>query len=348
MIKEILENLGYNLIDRGAYWHTNAVFRGGDNNTAIQIYKDSGVWKDFVEDSCFMPLEALVKKTLNTQDEVLVKQILRGKTSGVTIETREKKLLKEEKTYPATSLIRLLPHYDFYLNRGISKETLKTFKVGLATSGKMYRRLVFPIYRKDGMIHGFSGRKVADNNPDNPKWIHTGKVIDWFYPYYVTPEVAEAIRETREVFLVESIGDSLSLYDKGVKNNLVSFGLNISPKFVSKLNCLDIDRVIVAFNNDSESKRNRGFESGVKAVIKLSETIDFKKIYFGPPEKNDFGIMLQEGVDIYKNRIKNLSHQESMKQVIEIGKEMMANKTTKPTFEAAFRKFIKLYNFNYV
>ena len=30
-VKEILNELGYRLADRGAYWQTNAVFRDGDN-----------------------------------------------------------------------------------------------------------------------------------------------------------------------------------------------------------------------------------------------------------------------------------------------------------------------------
>jgi len=48
-IEEVLTSLGYKLTDRGSYWQTSAVFRDGNNNTAIQIYKDSGVWKDYVQ-----------------------------------------------------------------------------------------------------------------------------------------------------------------------------------------------------------------------------------------------------------------------------------------------------------
>ena len=58
-IKEILSSLGYNLVDKGTYWQTNAVFRQGDNKTALQIYKDSGVWRDYVAQSKPMPFRAL-------------------------------------------------------------------------------------------------------------------------------------------------------------------------------------------------------------------------------------------------------------------------------------------------
>ena len=60
--KEILENLGYKLSDHGSYWRTSALYRSGDNPTALQIYKDSGVWKDYVEDSIFYLLKLWCKK----------------------------------------------------------------------------------------------------------------------------------------------------------------------------------------------------------------------------------------------------------------------------------------------
>ena len=191
--KEVLENLGYRLNDHGAYWRTNAVYRSGDNSTALQIYKDTGVWKDYVEDSSFMPFEALLQKTLNTRDPNAVKHYL--KDQGVTIGSRikQRNLLKEEKTYPSKVLAKLLPHHDFYLKKGISKETLEDFQCGLAMSGKMYQRVIFPVFRKDGRIHGFSGRKVTQD--ERPKWLHLGKSSNWFFPFYNIEEVREEIKE---------------------------------------------------------------------------------------------------------------------------------------------------------
>ena len=104
----------------------------------------------------YLPFEVLVQKTTKKSD---VKSILKNlKTSNLSVRT-EKKLLKEEKTYDQSCLKRLLPHYDFYLNKNISKLTLLDFKCGLAHSGPMYQRMVFPVLRDDKRIHGFSGRK---------------------------------------------------------------------------------------------------------------------------------------------------------------------------------------------
>ena len=80
-IRESLQELGYNLADRGAYWQTNAVYRGGDNKTALQIYKDSGTWKDYVADTPFLPFKALVEATLKTNDPNIINGFIKDTIS---------------------------------------------------------------------------------------------------------------------------------------------------------------------------------------------------------------------------------------------------------------------------
>ena len=66
-IESILIDLGYDLDDRGDYWQCNALYRDGDNRTALQIYKDTGVWKDYVEETGFLPFKACRKKSRRRQ-----------------------------------------------------------------------------------------------------------------------------------------------------------------------------------------------------------------------------------------------------------------------------------------
>ena len=75
-IKESLDSLGYKLSDRGQYWQTNAIFRNGDNQTAIQIYKNTGVWKDHVQGTVFAPFKRLVEITLGTNDSNEIKKYI--------------------------------------------------------------------------------------------------------------------------------------------------------------------------------------------------------------------------------------------------------------------------------
>lgn len=347
--KSILEQLGFKLIDRGSFWHSNAAYRDGDNNSALQIYKNSGVWKDYVEDTDFLPFEVLLEKALNTTDKLKIRAIMKSrKVDKNQVElTQKRELLKKEKTYESKCLKRLLPHHDFYLKKGIKKETLVDYQCGLATGGKLYQRIVFPIFNKDGKIHGFSGRKVNESNPDVPKWLHMGKKMDWFYPYYSSTKCKNKIENKKSVFLVESIGDSLALSDSGIENNLVCFGVSISPRFISHLASLDIDRIYVALNNDSEKDRNRGFEGAYKAVTKLLDTFDFDKVYFAPPPQNDFGAMTKVEIEVYRQECIKLDHRYCMSRIIEIGKQINAHKSQGEVFTKRLRKLIRQYEFTY-
>ena len=141
-IQEVLTSLGYTLSDKGSYWQTSAIFRGGDNKTAIQIYKDTGIWKDYVQQTPYMPFEKLLKITLKTNDDSLIKNYIKTDCDFDFERRTSEKKIEMEKTYPESSLSRLLPHYKFYNDRGISTDTLKLFKGGLATEGKMFQRFV--------------------------------------------------------------------------------------------------------------------------------------------------------------------------------------------------------------
>lgn len=352
-LKDILENLGYKLKDCGAYWQTNAVYRGGDNPQAIQIYKDSGVWKDFVEDTMYLPIEALVEKTIGSGDSIEIRNLLKNTQSVINQEYQQKKnLLNEEKSYSTSCLEKLLPQYDLYqkINNNISEDTLKIFQSGLATSGKMYRRFVFPIVRQDGRIHGFSGRKAADF--DGPKWIHLGKKNNWFYPFYLNESIPTSIDQNQSVHIVESIGDCLSLYEQGIHNTLVAFGVSLSPKFISRLSVLNLKRIYISFNNDFESEKNAGFEGSIKSIFKLLDVVDFEKIFFVPPHENDFGKMTADEIQLYKDRCEAFNHKDSCESIISIAENMnkkylQKQKSGNKSFTASLNKFKKLYRFHY-
>ena len=52
------------------------------------------------------------------------------------------------------------------------------------------------------------------------------------------------VNETKkEVILVESIGDAMALYEQGIKNVLVMFGLSVNSHIINYLNSKSIDRL---------------------------------------------------------------------------------------------------------
>ena len=198
-----------------------------------------------------------------------------------------------EKIYPESLLSNLLPHLDFYQKKGISEDTLNFYKCGYATAGQLFRRIVFPIYNSAGQIHGFSGRAVFwQKDSEFPKWKHLGKRADWIYPLNMkrnsSYEVKESIEAKNSVIIVESIGDSMALFENGYKNNLVTFGLGISSKLCSTLVALSPDKIIISSNNDSEGDTNHGLISACKSFLQLCSIFDPSKIEIRLPIKNDF------------------------------------------------------------
>ena len=294
----ILESIGYQLIDCGDHWRTQALYRDGDNKTAVKIYKNTGVWMDFVENKGSKPFEALVQLTI--KDTSQVTEIL-GKSSTenvVTYSPTEK--IEMEKIYPEESLEKLFPNYNFYKKREISELTQQKFQVGLAGVGKMYRRMVFPIYNEHTQLIGFSGRKVDEDN-NYPKWKHIGKRNNWVYPALnKKTEVDEEIKLKKEVILVESIGDALALYEQGIKNVLVIFGLYVNNNIINYLSAHSIRHICISTNNDKGSGENRGFIAGIKSFIKLSKYFDLDSltVKFPPTPYNDFGDAHLDGYNL--------------------------------------------------
>ena len=295
-IKDILTNLGYKLSDFGNHWRTSALYRGGKNPTALQVYKDSGVWVDFVKNSSYLPLESLVSATLQTNDKDELNKVLGWYDFSETPnQSFEKPKLVMEKTYPSSMLDRLLPHYKFYNDRGIDSSVLKALNSGLATEGAMYQRFVFPIYNTDGLICGFSGRDMSPSPNKRPKWKHVGKKSSWIYPLYVPnssgESVQSAISESGSVILVESIGDLLNLHQNGIKNVLVLFGTSISSAMTCFLVSSGCSKIILSLNNDNNKDQNRGKIGSYKCYLKLLNYFNKDDVIIHPPLENDFGDM---------------------------------------------------------
>ena len=93
-IHETLSDLGFKLNDKGTYWQTNAIWRNGDNHTAIQIYKDSGVWKDYVDQTGPQPLAKLIAKVLGTDDPKVINNTSKRLVTKLILQTKETVKLK--------------------------------------------------------------------------------------------------------------------------------------------------------------------------------------------------------------------------------------------------------------
>lgn len=302
LIEKALTNLGYNLIDRGKYWQCSAIYRNGDNQTALQIWKDTGIWKDFVANTTYQPFKRLLE--LSCKDDAKVEEFINSLENNKDswIESVRTPKMETDQFFDHEEVKTLLPHYDFYNKKKISSEILELYRSGFSMSGKMNGRFVFPIFDENGKVIGISGRHLLWNsNSAYPKWKHIGKKTNWIYPINLQKDeniFKKTIEEKREIILVEGIGDSLALSQQGYYNHLVVFGLDISSKQLSYLMSLSVDRIIISTNNDFNKTDNRGLEAAIKMFLKLIKYIDIDKVYIKLPVVKDFGEMLEKGIDI--------------------------------------------------
>ena len=285
--KEILQEMGYNnIIDNGRELRTKPIYRDSSSNTVLSIRKDTGHFIDFSKQiSGSFP--QLVKLTLGFKTFDEANTFLRDKIHSPT-ETIRKPEVSIPKVFPNSYLNKLITNNEYWLERGISKETLETFGGGVVKRGTMADRYVFPIFNSKKELVGVSGRCILNERNDaRPKWKHVGRKSLWKYPLQVN---FDNIKESGEIILVESIGDMLSMWEADIKNVVVTFGLDVSAELVSLFLKIDPNKIYISFNND-ESNNKAGNKAAEKAKLKLNNYFDKHQILISLPDKKDFGEM---------------------------------------------------------
>lgn len=293
-IHQILTNLGYNLKDCGREYRTKPIYRDSDNDTVLRIYKDTGFWVDFKE-NISGDFTSLVKMSLKLDSEEQAKTWLKDKNYQQIVVKDIKPQIKEKKTFDKDLLLKLNKNHEYWIKRGVNAETISLFHGGIASAGKMKDRYVFPIFDSKNEIVGFSGRDIT--NKSKIKWKHLGDKSSWCYPSFLN---VDEIKKQKEVIIIESIGDCLSLYQAGIKNTIVTFGLEVSVSILNFLLKLDPEKIYISFNNDNQ-KNNAGNNASEKAFNKLLRYFDKKQLQIKLPSKKDFGEMNEEEILKWKN-----------------------------------------------
>jgi len=290
-VYEILSEMGYTLKDYGQYYRTKPLYRDSNNPTFLSIRKDTGQWYDFKE-CTGGSFERLVQLTLKLKSEDEAKGYL-SKNNFEQPEFKSRpRVAQSAKRFPKESLDKLLPVYDYWTKRGVSRETLMTFGGGIAEKGQMASRYVFPVFDGRDDLVGFSGRDILNyKNSARPKWKHIGNKSQWKYPLKVNCEI---IKESKEVILVESIGDMLSLWEAGVKNVIVTFGLSLGMGLINFFLRYEPEKIVISLNNDSGSKAGNNAAKKMHNILLRYYSEDRLSIKL--PTKKDFGEMGKEEI----------------------------------------------------
>jgi len=292
-VKQVLENLGYKLVQDGLYYYrTKPLYRSSGNATSLRISKKSGWFVDFSSNDSG-PLHALVQLTLNIKDAAEAKKWLRDHEFDDSVRVQEKPMVTSSKVYPTDLLEKLIKNDSYWNDRKIPSSVLEKYKGGVSVSGSMAARYVFPIFDDNDRIVGFAGRDITGKNTS--KWILVGEKKNWNFPV----QNHQNIIDRKEVILVESIGDMLTLDRAGFPNALCLFGVNISDKIISTLVRLNPSKIIVATNNDADNN-----DVGNKAAVKIKERLnsffeESKVIISLPKHRNDFGDMIDEEIQAW-------------------------------------------------
>jgi len=293
--KNILLDVGYsNIKDNGREFRMKPMYRDSSSDTVLSVRKDTGHFIDFSK-QISGSFEHLIQLSMGLKTIDEAKTILKDKWEvDGEIKREHRPAVSGPKVFPSSYLEKMTPNHSYWENRGVSKQTLDLFKGGVVLNGTMAGRYTFPIFNSKKELIGVTGRLIKEipEGKSTPKWLHRGRTSEWKYPLQVNQKI---IKEKKEIVLVESIGDMLSLWECGVKNTMVIFGLNLSPSLVGLLIKLDPDKIFVSFNDDSDNNNagNKGVEA---AVRKLKKYFDPHQIQVAFPTKNDFGDMSREEI----------------------------------------------------
>lgn len=296
-VKEVLIDLGYSLIDNGREFRARPIYRESGNNMSLCIYKHDGKWTDFGVSKSGR-LEDLIKITLNLKDISQAREYLENSFSVSALSKRDKPLLQSRVVnFDKSILLDMIPNHEYWINRGISKETLIKFKGGVMTTGKLANRYVFPIFDSKENLIGLTGRDLTGRAL--AKWKHQGLKSTWKYPLFLNWPV---IKESKTVILVESLGCLLSLYDNDVKNVMVSFGTKLSSSMIECLLKMDPEKIIISLNNEpgNNSIGNNASEEFRKSLLSF---FDKDQVVISLPPTKDWGEASKEQIKQWKSSL---------------------------------------------
>ena len=281
-IKDVLIDLGYKINDCGNYWTCQALYRDGQDPTSVAIYPNDNLVLDFVAGEKFS-IETLIAKTIGIKTEEEVRKFLTQKSCVVYNRTHFNPEIQICKTYNPEMLKRLIPDHSYWTNRGISENIVSQFRGGVCQVGKYRNRYVFPIFRLENSkteLIGFTGRSL--NPKENKRWLHHGSKSFWVYPNFLNHL---DLYRTRQVILVEGIGDNLSLWECGIRNTQIVFGIEMCKYLLIYLLKINPSSIVISFNNDAK-KSNAGNNASEKLKRRLCNYFSEDKIKILLPQKH--------------------------------------------------------------
>ncbi len=196
---------------------------------------------------------------------------------------------------------------NYLLSNGHQISLIKSLGLVSESNGKSFdkfrNRLLLPFKNDSGYVVGYTGRVIEEdpnsevklakymNSPESDIY-HKGKILFGFN------KSKDAIREAKEVIIVEGNLDFISLYYRGVKNVVAISGTAFSDEQAMKIKRL-ADNAILMLDSDSA-----GQKASLKMVgVLLSHDIAVEGVSLPETEDPDSYIK-KVGVEGFKNFVK--------------------------------------------
>lgn len=291
-LREILVALGFSPQDNGLEYRCKPIYRDSGNQTSLAIEKATGLWFDFsLGEGGGLP--SLVKLALKTDSEETLTNFLEFHHYEAQTFEEERPKLNETKIYPDSCLANLIKEPSYWESRGISRATVSLFEGGVATTGKMMNRYIFPVRNGKKQIIGFIGRDIQKiSSKSRPKYKILGKRTEFKWPLLHNNNI---IKTQNSVILVESPACVMKLWDCGIKNTICIFGTRCSDAIINFLIRYDIGIIHIATNNEPDNN-SIGNQAAEKIKDKLLNFFDSRQIKISLPTLKDFGDMNEQQI----------------------------------------------------
>ena len=250
--------------------------------------------------------------------------------------------------------------YKYLTDRGLTKELINEFNIGLATGNKLssmldkkydvgsllnidiskeiggniydtfQNRIIFPVIDEDKNVIAFSGRKYLRddlNDVSQPKYLNTKETIIFKKSnvlYNINNSLQE-IKKSKEIIITEGFMDTIRMSSIGYKNVVALMGTAFTKEHLDKIKSYKC-RVVLNLDQDNAGKSatmSIGDEL-IKNNIEVSVIVfdDYKDSdeYIVNKGKDAFDLAYKNRISFIDFKLKYLRHNKNMSDSVEISK----------------------------
>lgn len=193
----------------------------------------------------------------------------------------------------------------YILDRGLSEETVKKFKLGYAPHDRKWlksfllkknfsndflkksglfsknfedcaffsNRLMFPIFNRQGQVVAFGGRQL-DKNPDSPKYLNSGDLIQYKKgeTLYAFNFAKKAMKDNKKVIFCEGYMDCIAYHQCGIEFAVAPLGTALTEDQIKIIRPF-VDEVLLSFDSDGA-----GQKATLRAILMLRKADIITKV----------------------------------------------------------------------